>query len=1023
MWKLNTSLLANKEFLQKLNDKVDEAISSALELNDIDKWELLKTKIRNCCIIESRKIAKLKSQELDELLQKANDLNNSIVLNNANDDLKQQLNQVNDQINSIMQKKAEGARLRCKTQWYAEGQRSSKYFFALEKANAIKKQMRSLQLEDGSVITSQEKILNEQVCFYSRLYTSSGEVSFQLQDFQMRNVLTENQKIQLEAALTLDELSVAIQTMPNNKTPGCDGLLVEIYKVLWPKISQLYYEAITASMHQNELMQSSRKGVITLMPKKGKNTLILKNWRALTMLNVDYKIVAKALANRLKMVLPDIIDKDQTGFMKGRNIATNIRKYMEIIEYCDTLQFPAMAMSVDFEKCFDMLEHDAIFNIMKLFNFGDNFINMIRTLFLNFDSCIQCNGHVSNFFPITRSTFQGSPISSFLFLLCGQFFHDMIKQNDKIKGVSVGEYDCLISQFADDTDLFLQFDQETLDEVIKTFSILQNNVGLKVNYDKMTIYRLGSIANTNAKLYTRKPFNWTNALPNVLGVNVSQCSDQVNINNNYAIIIQKVKDILYQWQNRQLSLTGKVLIINTLVASLFVYKMSVLPNMSYNLIIQFEQLIREYLGKGNIARITLNQLKLPRDLGGLRLVDLFKRQNALKIQWAMVIQQDPFWEYVASLYLGQDNIELVWSCNLNTEDIDDVIQTSSFWKQVLYAWCLYNFNEPTTVEQIQGQILWNNSFIKINQKVVCNMGAWRGGLKYVSDLLSDQGLFLTHDQLRIKYGEVLTWYQHVQIISAIPHTWKEQIIRCAHLDPDITDNIQKICLLAKVSATVYTRLIQDQTLLESKRLIWERRLTCQITQKEFLKLFKNLVKPTVNTKLRDFQYRLLHNVVVTNHNLNVWGMKENDSCTFCNNSKEHTLHLFWQCHKVQALWKLVQDYVQLNTRSQLESILIWNEQNVMFNLVHPKPGHIINLIVLIVKQFIYKTRCLDARLSFQALENEIELTKKIEYNIAKQKGKLVYFYEKWSQLYSEMQMSDTERQNQNLYITNYLDRM
>lgn len=128
------------------------------------------------------------------------------------------------------------------------------------------------------------------------------------------------------------------------------------------------------------------------------------------MLNVDYKILAKALANRFKLILPDIIDKDQTGFMKGRNISTNIRKFMEIIEYCDTTQIAAIAMSVDFEKCFDLLEHNSILNIMKLFNFGPNFINMINMLFRNFESCIQCNGHISTFFPITRSTFQGSPI-------------------------------------------------------------------------------------------------------------------------------------------------------------------------------------------------------------------------------------------------------------------------------------------------------------------------------------------------------------------------------------------------------------------------------------------------------------------------------------------------------------------------------------------------------------------------------------------------------------------------------------
>lgn len=76
---------------------------------------------------------------------------------------------------------------------------------------------------------------------------------------------------------------------------------------------------------------TTKKGVITLMPKKDRNLLLLKNWRSLTLLNVDYKIVAKALANRIKKVLPLIIDDDQTGFMSGRSIYSNIRKSMEVM--------------------------------------------------------------------------------------------------------------------------------------------------------------------------------------------------------------------------------------------------------------------------------------------------------------------------------------------------------------------------------------------------------------------------------------------------------------------------------------------------------------------------------------------------------------------------------------------------------------------------------------------------------------------------------------------------------------------
>lgn len=120
-----------------------------------------------------------------------------------------------------------------------------------------------------------------------------------------------------------------------------------------------------------------------------------------------------------------------------------------------------------------------------------------------------------------------------------------------------------------------------------------------------------------------------------------------------------------------------------------------------------------------------------------------------------------------------------------------------------------------------------------------------------------------------------------------------------------------------------------------------------------------------------------------------WKLRDNDLCTFCKQNKEHTLHLFWQCDKVQEIWQQIKNLIEQRSDGNLNTVLQWSEKNVMFNLVHPKPGHIINLIVLLVKQFIYRTRCSDTNLSFQVMNHEIDSIKTIEYRIAKKKRKLV----------------------------------
>ncbi len=71
-----------------------------------------------------------------------------------------------------------------------------------------------------------------------------------------------------------------------------------------------------------ELMVEQKRGIIKLLPKKGKNKLFLKNWRPI---NTDYKVIAKMLAIRLQLVLSNILNDDQSGYLKGRYIGHNIR--------------------------------------------------------------------------------------------------------------------------------------------------------------------------------------------------------------------------------------------------------------------------------------------------------------------------------------------------------------------------------------------------------------------------------------------------------------------------------------------------------------------------------------------------------------------------------------------------------------------------------------------------------------------------------------------------------------------------
>ena len=145
--------------------------------------------------------------------------------------------------------------------------------------------------------------------------------------------------------------------MDSNKTPGSDGLPAEFYKMFWNDIADFLLGSINYAYQTRQLSVSQKRGIIKLIPKKDTEPYLVKNWRPVSLLNCDYKLATKAVANRLKLVLPKLIDNDQTGFLKGRFIGENIRLIADsVINFTAAKNIPGLLVFLDFEKAFDTIE-------------------------------------------------------------------------------------------------------------------------------------------------------------------------------------------------------------------------------------------------------------------------------------------------------------------------------------------------------------------------------------------------------------------------------------------------------------------------------------------------------------------------------------------------------------------------------------------------------------------------------------------------------------------------------------------
>ena len=309
-------------------------------------------------------------------------------------------------------------------------------------------------------MTESTDILNEQVNFYSSLYSSKINATSKMRNYidstRLSNTLLQTDKQLCDQNITIDECRNALFSMKLNKSPGSDGLSVEFYQTFWDQLGDSFMNALNESILKGQLTNTQGDGILSLIFKSGDETS-LSNWRPITLLNVDYKIIARVLAQRLQKVIAKIVSSDQNGYIKNRFIGFSIRQIQDIIDYAEECNLNGVLLFLDYQKAFDSIEWNFMNMTLETFGFGNAFINLVKMLYENANNKIVNNGWVSNSFEISRGIRQGCPISALLYILAAEIMAERIRHNDNIRGIKVGRSKIIkLTQMADDTTIFLE---------------------------------------------------------------------------------------------------------------------------------------------------------------------------------------------------------------------------------------------------------------------------------------------------------------------------------------------------------------------------------------------------------------------------------------------------------------------------------------------------------------------------------------------------------------------------------------
>ena len=322
-----------------------------------------------------------------------------------------------------------------------------------EGGNRKKKKKGKKEKREVKTVKDQEGMKRIAAEFYRKLW-KKGNVSNRKRTEMMQKItrkLSEEEKTKCEGKIKKEEIAKIKMKMKKNKTAGIDGIPAEF----WQKFAFLdeWLETVfEAAMQQKKMSHSMRIAVVKVIFKK-KDRKKFENYRPLSMLCTDYKLLAKILTERMKGVLTSVIEKDQQGFIFNGDITGNLILVKEVIEYIEEEDLDGAIVMMDFMKAFDRIDRDVMFEVLERMNFGDMFVEYVKMMYNDVTAKIEINGELTEEVETTRGMRQGCPLSPLLFICVLELMAIEIRSNENWEGIKepISEEEDKISLFADDS--------------------------------------------------------------------------------------------------------------------------------------------------------------------------------------------------------------------------------------------------------------------------------------------------------------------------------------------------------------------------------------------------------------------------------------------------------------------------------------------------------------------------------------------------------------------------------------------